>query len=413
MKTVGIVTEYNPFHKGHKYHIEASKNITGADYCIAVMSGNFVQRGDPAIINKWSRTRSALECGADIVIEIPVHYATSSAEFFSTASIALLNNTGIVDSICFGSEVGELRELEAISSVLANEPATYKAILAHYLDQGLNYPTARSKALNDYLPNHNLKEVINSPNNILGIEYLKALNRLNSKINPYTIKRIGSGYHDEDTDAPIASATAIRKQLKQNLDDKHTLKQMLPEPSYVELINGITKDKSSPIFANDFLPLLKFRLLTTDPKELNKILDITEGLENRILSSIREAASMDDLLDTLMTKRYTRTKINRALTHILLGIEKKPFEIFNRNGYAQYIKVLGFKKSAQPLMKKMKDHATIPILGNIKSSEKKLTTLQRKMLIDEIRSTDIYNTVVLNKYGTILKNDYTQPIIVL
>lgn len=411
MKIVGLVTEYNPFHKGHQYHIEASKNITGADYCIAIMSGNFVQRGDPAIVHKWSRVRSALECGADIVIELPVHYATSSAEFFSAASIALLHNTGVVNSVCFGSEVGELNDLDAIASVLAHEPVDYKNILAHYLDKGLNYPTARSKALIEYLGG-GIKDIINSPNNILGIEYLKALKRLNSPIQPYTIKRIGAGYHDETTDAPIASASAIRKQLKEFEVDHDILRQMLPESSYRQLIGAID-NKNAPVFANDLLPLLKYKLLTTSAKDLIKILDITEGLENRILSSINEATSMEALLNVLMTKRYTRTKLNRALIHILLGIDKKSFDTFNRNGYAQYIRILGFRQSAQPLMKKMKDHAHIPIIANIKSSEKKLTSLQKKMLTDEITATNIYNTIVLGKYKTLIKNDYTQsPIII-
>jgi len=413
MKTVGIVTEYNPFHKGHQYHIETSKNITGADYCVAVMSGNFVQRGDPAIIHKWARTRSALECGADIVVEIPVHYATSSAEFFSMASIALLNNTGIVDAVCFGSEIGDIKDLDAIASILAKEPIDFKEVLAEYLKQGLNFPTARAKALIEYLPNLNIEKVINSPNNILGIEYLKALKRLGSNITPYTIKRIGSGYHDEDTSASIASATAIRKQLKLDLENKESLKQMLPEAAYYELNKSIIKDKCSPIFPDDLLSLLRFKLLTLSPKELKKVLDITEGLENRILSSIMNAKTMEELLDTLMTKRYTRTKINRALLHILLDIDKKSFIVFNRNGYAQYIRVLGFKERARPLMKKMKEQASIPIIGNIKSSEKKLTSLQKKMLSDEIKATDIYNTIVLSKYGTLLRNDYTHPMIII
>lgn len=413
MKTVGIVTEYNPFHKGHQYHIEASKQITGADYCIAVMSGNFVQRGDPAIINKWARAHSALKSGADIVIEIPVHFATSSAEFFSMASIALLNNTGIVDAVCFGSEIGEIDPLDAIASVLANEPIKYKELLSTYLNQGLNYPTARSKALIDFLTNHPIEKVINSPNNILGIEYLKAIKRLDSNIIPYTIKRIGSGYHDEDINTPIASATAIRRVLRQTTNDEYILKEMLPDASYRSITEGMNHFRHTPIFSNDFLPLLKFKLLTTSPKELKKTLDITEGLENRILSLIMEVASWDDLLDQLMTKRYTRTKINRALIHILLGIDKKSFETFNRNGYAQYIRVLGFRKSAQHIMKKMKIHASVPIIGNIKSSEKKLTSLQQKMLYDEIMATNIYNTIVLGKYGTLLKNDYTQPVIII
>ncbi|PKM96157.1 MAG: nucleotidyltransferase [Firmicutes bacterium HGW-Firmicutes-1] len=409
MNVVGLITEYNPFHKGHLYHVEEAKKITGSDYCIAVMSGNFVQRGDPAVVNKWVRAKSALDSGIDMVIEIPVHYATASAEFFSTASVALLHNTGIVNSICFGSEEGNLDTLDSIADLLANEPESYKVWLAHYLDKGFNYPTARSKALKKYFP-HNFEDVINSPNNILGIEYLKALKRLNSKMSPFTIKRVGAGYHDESSSAPVVSATAIRKQLKANTEGSVVLESMLPTSSLVHLREAIDGN-IAPIFPNDFFPLLKYKLLTTHPSELCKVLDITEGLENRILSAISQANSIEVLLDMVTTKRYTRTKINRALIHILLDIDKKPFQTFNHNGYSQYIKVLGFNKKAQHLMKQMKDYATLPIITNVKASSMSLTSLQKKMLDDEIRATNIYNTIVLSKFNQIVKNDYTQPVI--
>lgn len=411
MKIVGVITEYNPFHKGHLYHIEEAKRITGSDYCIAVMSGNFVQRGDPAVVSKWVRAKSALESGADIVIELPIHYSTASAEFFSTASVALLHNTGIVNSICFGSEEGELDTLDLIADVLANEPDSYKEWLAHYLDEGLNFPTARSRALKKHLP-HNFDAVINSPNNILGIEYLKALKRLKSPMKPYTIKRIGAGYHDQTSNSPIVSATAIRKYLRNMTEEPSVLADMMPIASLHNLRVAI-EDNIAPIFPNDFFPLLKYKLFTTPSRELYKILDITEGLENRILSSINQATSVDMLLDMVTTKRYTRTKINRALLHILLDIDKKSFETFNRNGFSQYIKVLGFNRNAQHLMKQMKDFATLPIITNVKASSMNLTSLQKKMLDDEIRATNIYNTVVLSKFNQFVKNDYTQPVILI
>ncbi|PKM50777.1 MAG: nucleotidyltransferase [Firmicutes bacterium HGW-Firmicutes-7] len=411
MKIVGVITEYNPFHKGHLYHIEQAKRITGSDYCVAVMSGSFVQRGDPSVISKWARTKSALENGVDIVIELPVHYSTASAEFFSTAAVALLNNTGIIDSICFGSEEGNIESLDLIASVLANEPASYKKWLAHYLDEGLNYPTARSRALKKYFP-HELESVINSPNNILGIEYLKALKRLNSSMKPYTIKRIGAGYHDETSSSPVVSATAIRKHLKHISAGSSVLEDMLPASSLLNLRQAI-EEKTGPIFPNDFFPLLKYKLLTTHATALRKVLDVTEGLENRILSSIGQATSIDMLLDMVTTKRYTRTKINRALLHILLDIDKKSFETFNLNGFSQYIKVLGFKRDAQHLMKQMKDLATLPIITNVKASSMNLTSLQKKMLETEIRTTNIYNIVVLSKFNQIVRNDYTQSVILI
>lgn len=412
MKVVGLVTEYNPFHKGHLYHIEASKKLTRADYCVVVMSGNFVQRGEPAIVDKWTRAKTALLSGADVVIELPVHYATSSAEFFSSASIALLQNSGIVDSICFGSESGDLNSLEPVAKVLSNEPLQFKALLSNFLCEGVNFPTARAKALSLFLPNLD-KTLLSSPNNILGIEYLKALNRLDSNLAPFTIKRLGSGYHDQNPEAPIASATAIRKYLKEgDAHLQHNLENLLPINSSSLLLQAIHQN-IAPIFSNDLLPFLRYKLLTMPKEELHNILDVTEGLENRILSTIEKADSMEALLDILATKRYTRTKISRALLHILLDIDKQSFKIFNHNGYAQYLRVLGFKQEAQLLMRQMKHNASIPMIVNVKDSIKSLTSLQTKMITDEMRATHLFNTLVFSKYGTQMKNDYTQPILVV
>lgn len=411
MKVVGLITEYNPFHKGHLFHMNEAKKISNADFSVAIMSGNFVQRGDPSVVDKWTRTKIALENGVDVVIELPVYYSTSSAEFFALSSISLLESTGIVDSVCFGSELGDLEKLDKIASILANEPKKYKMLLNQYLDKGFNFPKARSLALENYMPEIP-REIINTPNNILGIEYLKALKRINSKIIPYTILRMGANYHDKRSSLPIASATAIRDVLKESKNANESLEKLLPKASYLEFRKAIDR-KITPIFPEDFFPLLQYKLLTTNPKELVNILDITEGFENRIHSTIHQGESMEEFLELLETKRYTRTRINRALFHILLDIKKKPFHIFNNNGYAQYIKILGFRKEAQVLMKEMKNKSSIPIITNVKKSEKNLTSLQKSMLEADIKSTNIYNTVVLSKYNKKAKNDYTQSTIII
>lgn len=417
MRVTGIIAEYNPFHNGHKYHILKSKEITDSDYCVVVMSGNYVQRGEPAMIDKWARTKAALLNGADVVIELPVHYATSSAEFFSLASITLLNNLGVVNSICFGSEVGNIDSLNYIAETLAFEPYEFKILLNNYLKTGISFPKARNKALEDYYHNNkinipeNITKVLNSPNNILGIEYLKALKKLKSNIKPYTIKRIGAGYHDEDSKIPLASASAIRKLLKNN-DNLNKLRTMVPPTSYDIIINEITSNLS-PIFYSDIFYLLRYKLLISDSSYLSNITDITEGLENRILSSILESTSINELIKRLSTKRFTNTKINRALLHILLDIDKKSFQTFTHNGCSQYVKVLGFNSKSQILMKKIKDNTILPLIVNVKDSEKYLNPLQNKMLKDEIMSTNVYNTIVMNKYKVCPKNDYTQPIIII
>lgn len=412
MKVVGLVTEYNPFHKGHLYHIEKSKQITGADYCICVMSGNFVQRGNPAIIDKWNRTKSALLSGMDMVIELPIHYSVSSAEYFASAAVSLLNDTGVVDSICFGSELGTLEPLDNLAEIFVTEPRDYKKLLQTHLKSGHNFPSARSLALND-LEGSSYSDIINNPNNILGIEYLKALKRLKSNIKAYTIQRIGAGYHDSSSESNIASATAIRNQiLKAPSPSKADISNMLPPESYLVLKEAIAKNQA-PIFPSDIFSLLRYKLITTPEKQLANILDISEGLENRIIASIKSAQSYDELIEMLMTRRYPKTKLHRALIHILLDIDKKSFEIFSNNGYSQYIRVLGFRKDAQPLMRKMKYNSSLPVLGKIKGSEKALTSLQQKMLSDEIRATEIYNTIIMNKYNIKSKNDYSIPLIMI
>ncbi len=410
MKVVGLVTEYNPFHKGHEYHIKKSREITGADHVVVVMSGNYVQRGEPAIVDKWTRTQTALACGADIVIEIPVHYATASAEFFAAASVALLEATGIVDCICFGSECGDMQMLSDIADFLADETDEFKQGLDFYLQQGLNFPKARAKVLNDIL-GEAYHKVIQSPNNILGIEYLKAIKRQKSRIVPYTITRKGAGYHDIDPHAIVVSASAVRRQLNHVEVDRMLLRDMLPPAAYEHLHRAMERT-SAPIAMADFFPLLRYQLLNMTPFQLSQVLDVTEGLQHRIRSGLVMAASMADLLDTLETKRYTRTKLSRALLHTVLQIDRRTLEIFNRNGYAQYLKVLGFRHDSRHLMRALKEDAHLPIIVNVKDMISSLTSLQTRMLMDEIRATQVYNTVILNKFGYMMRNDYTQPIVV-
>jgi predicted nucleotidyltransferase len=414
MKITGIIAEYNPFHNGHKYHIEKSKEITNSEFCIVVMSSNYVQRGEPAVINKWTRTKMALLNGADLVIELPVHFAPASAEFFAMASISILNSTGIVDNVCFGSELGNIHELNDIASILAFEPKEFKSYLNTYLVNGLNFPTARTKALEEYYISNNKtlnNSIIQSPNNILGIEYLKSLKRLDSSITPYTITRKGSNYHDENSNTPFASATAIRKQLFKN-DSIEKLELMLPSSSYKIITEEINNYKC-PIFHNDIYNLLRYKLLVTPNNDLENICDVTEGIQNRIISCLEGTTSIKELVEKVSTKRFTNTKINRALLHILLNLKKDEFQAFINNGYCQYIKILGFNSKSKLLLKKLKDNSNLPIVSNVKDSERKLHPLGRKMLQDEIRCTNIYNTLIMNKYNTYEKNDYTQPIIII
>jgi predicted nucleotidyltransferase len=212
MKVLGIVAEYNPFHNGHLYHIQKSKEATGCDYVVCVMSGNFIQRGEPALLNKWARAEMALINGVDLVIELPVYYSLASAEFFAFGSVKLLDSLGIIDCLCFGSESGTIKELDMFADVFINEPESYKMFLSKNLKLGYSFPKSRSIALSEFLSTSGINDQkldeLSKSNNILGIEYIKALKRISSAIKPYTIERIGTGYRSEKALGKIASATA-------------------------------------------------------------------------------------------------------------------------------------------------------------------------------------------------------------
>lgn len=418
MKTVGLIAEYNPFHNGHLYHLKKSKEITQADYIIVVMSGNFVQRGEPAIIDKWARTNMALKAGADIVIELPVVYATASAEFFGLGSVSILHKSRIVDSICFGSENGNLNLLSQIAAFLCNESKDFQINLRKYLSKGLTFPIARNKALlhilkenDNFIKNEDeINELLSSPNNILGIEYLKALINLNSSIEPFTIKREGASYHSTNMESTIASATGIRNALKNN--QLHLLNNTIPKECMEIFMKNINRG-SSPIYFDDFSSELQYLLRTVSKNELQNFMEISEGLENRILNCASSNFLISELTQAVKTKRYTMTRIQRALMHIILHIQSKDFWEFHNNGGPQYLRILGFKKSATPLLKKLKQNSMLPIISNFKKSYKDFNGLAKKMLEIESMSTDIYKLHTPNHSQRLIGTEFSSSLIIL
>jgi len=419
LSTVGIIAEYNPFHNGHKYQLEEAKRITGADHCVIIMSGHFVQRGQPALVDKWARTKMALACGADLVIELPVHFSTSSAEFFSFASVKLLHDLGMIDYLCFGSEVGDPHILGQIASILCHEPPLFKEKLNYYLQQGNSFVTARANALIHYLSHQDdldmdkdtLVDLIGSPNNILGIEYLKALQKLHSPIKPYTIKREGSSYHGDNLNIALSSATAIRKSLMDHSDVEH-LTHCMPAKALAYLQEAMDK-RLGPVYYDDYTAMVNYQLKNATPTLLESYMDVSEGIENRFRKAANCYQSVNHIIDYTRTRRYPISRIQRTLLHILLGLTKKDFNAFINRGYAQYIKILGFKKNNGDLLKQVKLNAQIPIISNVKDSIASLDDLQLRMLEDDMKATDIYNIALGNKYGTAIKTDYTQPVIIL
>ena len=338
MKIVGLIAEYNPFHNGHEYHIQKAKEVTGADTVIVVMSGNFVQRGAPAIMPKHLRAKVALKSGASLVLELPVCFATGSAEYFAQGAVALLDSLGCVDALCFGSECGDIQPLTRIAEVLSDEPEEYRALLRASLKEGLPFPSARERALQDYLHDPALSRILASPNNTLGVEYIKALIRQESTIRPYTILRKDSRYH-ADTLEPagnFSSATAIRRLLLFSGSSLRTVEDTPydePKLSSIlarledhvprECVNLLERTHLTryPIYSNDFSLLIKYQLMRESRGTLTRYADVSEELANRIMKHLNSYQNFDQFCDLIKTKEVTYSRISRCLLHIMLGIQ--------------------------------------------------------------------------------------------
>lgn len=394
MKIVGIIAEYNPFHHGHQYHIEQAKALTQADAVIVVMSGDFVQRGEPAIMPKHLRAEAALRAGASLVLELPVCYATGSAELFAFGAVSILEKLNVVDALCFGSESGNIGVLSEITDILTNETDEFKTRLQECLRTGDSFPVARKKVIKTLFPDKNYDQILERPNNILGIEYMKALSRLNSKIKPYTISRCGSAYHDERLDDKYSSATAIRKALEtESLD---YLSKYIPASALTVIQNAY--NKSLPIFANDFSLLLKYRLLNETKESLSEYADVTEDLANRIYKHRNDFESFEQFCMLLKTKELTYTRISRALVHILLKCKKNmPVDV-------EYVRALGFRTDSTEVMAKIKKCSQIPLVT-------KLSAFEHPNLESDIYASHIYHSVITDKYKTSFQNEFEHPIV--
>lgn len=408
MKVLGIVAEYNPFHNGHAYQIKKAKEISGADYVLAIMSGSFVQRGEPALLDKWSRTKMALSAGCDMVIELPVVYACASAEFFAHAAVKLLEDSGIVNCLCFGSESGSIKAFESLGALLADESSYFSTLLNQELSKGLSFPAARESALKKAYTNE--LPSLNQPNNILGIEYCKALKKLKSSIEPFTLKREQAHYHSNLISGHIASATAIRETVKKN--ELHLLSEVIPKQSLPYLINTLEKG-SAPVDNNHFSYMLQYCLRALSLNELRNISDISEGLENRILKACECCQTTNEMVQAIKSKRYTHTRIQRALLHALLHLNKSDFSLYQSNGYSQYIRVLGFRRQSQELLKKLCEQSHITVITNVKKAEKQLSPLAKQMLELELKATDIYFLGTPNVAFHKRNLDYTTPISII
>ncbi|KPU43955.1 hypothetical protein OXPF_21200 [Oxobacter pfennigii] len=403
MSVLGLIVEYNPLHNGHIYHFNTSLNITQAKNSVCVISGNFVQRGEPSVVDKWARTRMALESGIDLVIEIPVIYCVQSAEFFAYGSISLLQSLGIIDTVCFGSEIGDVKLLNKIANIISTEPYEYKKYLKQELTSGKSFAQSRANALLKYLSKNDtdhldynmLNSMLQSSNNILGLEYIKWLIRLNSSIRPVTIKRLSSNYNDTILIDNLSSATAIRKSLK--LGQFDLLSSQLPDSSYEILKRQFETDKG-PVFFEDFCQSILYILRRMSLREISEIMDVNEGLEHKIKKAAISSCTLEELISDIKSKRYTETRIGRILIHSLLGLTRDQLLRLKEAGGPQYIRVLGFSEKGKELLHRMKKTCTLPIITNTADYKRYDNKYLHEMIELDIRATDIYNTVHKNPH---------------
>jgi predicted nucleotidyltransferase len=406
MNVTGIIVEYNPLHNGHIYHINKTKEITGCNFIVAVMSGNFVQRGEPSLVNKWVRTEMALKSGIDLVVELPFIYSTSSAEGFAFGAVSTLNSLGFIDNICFGSEAENMKLLKYIADILADEPSQYKILLHKYLKEGVSYPAARQTALIDYCEikndilnnNKELKEILNSSNNILGIEYLKSIYRLSSKINPFSIKRMDNSYNQASLTGSISSATSIRKNIN-NID----IVEALPDYIYNILENERNHGRC-PVTLSSFSDLILYKLRDSSLSAIKSLLDVGEGLENKIKKGAESSTCINELIEYIKNKRYTSTRIQRILLYSLLGITKEIKD--NIKNPVKYIRVLGFNENGKMLLRMAKKNSTVPIITNPSYRDSEL-------LKYDTQSTDIYVLGYENPQYKSAKQDFKIPPVII
>lgn len=371
------------------YHIERTKELTGADTVVIAMSGSFVQRGEPAMLDKYTRTRMALECGADLVLELPAVFACGSAEQFALGGISLLDGLGCIDRLSFGSEEGTTELLEKAASVYAEEDDRFKAILRGRLDQKLPYPAAMTEACIEYLGcGEAEREALRKPNNILAVEYLKQLRLLGSKTAPVTVKREGSGYNESNLTEEKPSAAAIRGALEKNVDFSSVSAHIPDECAEVlKEIKGNVK-----LELNDFYEMIAYKILSETEEKLEAVYGADEGLTNKLKAEIRYAKDLDELSERVLSKRYTRTRLNRLYVRLLLDVTKKEHEAFGRGGTA-YARVLGLTERGGRLLRRIKkdELASIPVLTNVNKEQSVLSPAGRWQLGIDIRANDICN----------------------
>lgn len=413
MNVVGIIAEYNPFHKGHLYQINTVKNILKPDAIVVVLSGNFVQRGEPAIFSKWARAEMALSSGVDLVVELPVCFSTATAEIFAESAVKLLLESQVVNTLSFGVEEYHEKELHFLGKLLSQEPPRFKSILNDFLQKGLSFPKAREKAIAEYAAEINLdldvqliSKLMKKPNFILAVEYVKAMNKIGANFAIFPVIRKGHGYHDRKLTNKYVSATAIRHVMKthrQNFMDK--LASHLPA-STLQIIERELKHHRNPVFLEDFETIILYALRHLKTQALSNFFDVREGLENRIKKAAQTSGDLEQLILKIKSKRYPATRIQRILMQVLLDIPKEMIE----SRTPLYFRILGFTEKGALLLKQISKKANIPVITRA-SQFKSLDKKARAMFERDLFSSDIYCLAYEKNHLRIGASDFDKKVI--
>lgn len=393
MISAGIVVEYNPFHNGHLYHLQQTRKKTEADVVIAVMSGQFLQRGEPALVSKYTRTKMALNAGVDLVIELPYAFCTQKAEIFALGAVQILSSLK-VDYICFGSEAGNIDTFKNTISFLSNHETSYNSLIKQYIKKGVSYPKAASLAFHHLAPNTEADILdMSKPNNILGYHYMKAIQQTGNSITPVTIRRKQAGYHDEDlSDTQISSATSIRKVLWFD----HSLKQIkghVPEFTYEQLLTFQNK-YGNFVYWENLWSFLKYRLIQGEPEELRNIYEVEEGLEYRLQRFAKDSSSFAEFMNKIKTKRYTWTRLQRACLHILTNTKKE----WMINKQPEYIRILGFNQNGRKFLKEKKEEISLPVISKLSQADQEAIKL-------DVKASQIYAFAFQHNQGECIVNE--------
>lgn len=404
MSAAAIIAEYNPFHTGHLYQIEKVRKLTDAEHILIIMSGNYVQRGCPAVFDKYTRTKMALSCGCDAIIELPVFYACASAEYFAGGAVNLLEQCGCIDYLCFGCESENISLISDIADILINEPEPYTKNLKSLIKAGHPFASSRMDAILSCLPeslHSDATEILNSPNCILAIEYIKALKIHNSDIKPVIIKRSQS-YSSLSLNGRFASASAIREGLITGCPD---IVGFIPRECINTFLSG------NAMYENDFSDYLIYSILYSG--NLCDYFDVSESMANSILKNAGGCTGFSELADAISGKHTTTARSYRGLMHILLKIYKDEIENYIRNNYNMYIRLLGFRKSHAGLLTDINKNSSLPIISKMSDAEKLLPKDAANMLAHNVKCDNLYRIAMQKKYNLKdLKNEYNNGIIV-